>query len=129
MELYQYIAYKSSIEDLGEILHRALPKLNNTKLRKSSVLLKFLFTLYCSLLLPTAASCLLIIYFLMPSNYIFYTSCKQYRSSTNFIINHQRALYKTCKSYRVSPFYLVKFTAFLTLYRRKKEDGYSFNNF
>ena len=129
MVLYQYKAYKSSAEDLGGILHGALPKLNNTKLRKSFILLKFLFTLCCFLLFPTAASCLLIIYFLMPSDYIFYTSYKQYYSSTDFIINHQRALYKTYKSCRVSPFYLVKFTAFLTLYRRKKEDGYGLDDF
>jgi hypothetical protein len=88
VELYQYIAYKSSIKDLGEILYRALPKFNNTKLCKSSALLKKISTLYCSLLLPTAASCFLIIYFLIPFDYTFYTSYKQYRSSTDFITNY-----------------------------------------
>ena len=58
----------------------------------------------------------------MPSNYIFYTAYRQYRSSTNFIINYLRALYKTYNSYRVSPFYsLFLLTTFLTLYIGEKK--------
>ena len=47
----------------------------------------------------------------MPSNYIFYTTYRQYCPFTNFILNPLKALYKTCKSYRVNPFY-----SFLTYY-------------
>ena len=58
----------------------------------------------------------------MPSNYIFYTSCNQHRSSTNFAINRLRAPYKTYNSYRVNPlFTLFKPTTFLTLYIGEKK--------
>jgi hypothetical protein len=56
----------------------------------------------------------------MPSNYIFCTACKQYRSSTDFTTNRLGAPYKTCKSYKVILF-LPLFTAFLTLYIGKKK--------
>jgi len=43
----------------------------------------------------------------MPSNCLLCTSCKHYRSSTNFITNRYRALYKTYKSYKVNPFFTL----------------------
>ena len=63
----------------------------------------------------------------MPSNYIFYTACKQYRPSTNFITNRLRAPYKTYNSYRINTFYsLFTYYPSNSIYRRKERD--SLNN-
>jgi hypothetical protein len=59
----------------------------------------------------------------MPSNCIFCNAYKQYRSSTNFIINYYRAPYKTYNSYRVNSFFsLFLLTTFLTLYIGEKKE-------